>query len=119
MFNIILIHAYHYVADFLCQTRQMANNKGKSIYWLTMHVLTYATIVTLGWIAFTFDPIILLKVWLTTFVTHWLTDFITSKFTTYFYTKNNMFGFFGVIGFDQLIHSTTLLLTYNYFIHAI
>ena len=119
MLNIILVNLYHFIADFLCQTRQIANNKSKSVYWLTMHVLTYTTVVTLGWTIFTLDPIVLLQVWLVTFSTHWLTDFITSKGTTYFYLKNNMFGFFGVVGFDQFIHATTLLLTYNYFIHTI
>ena len=119
MLNLILVNLYHFIADFLCQTRQMANNKSKSVYWLTMHVLTYTTVTTLGWTIFTLDPITLIKVWLVTFVTHWSTDFITSKGTTYFYLKNNMFGFFSVVGFDQFIHATSLLLTYNYLIHTI
>lgn len=119
MLNLILIQAFHYVADFLCQTRQMATNKSKSIYWLTLHVLVYSTATTIGWAYFNSDITTLCYVWLTTFITHWLTDFTTSKVTTYFYLKNNMFGFFSTIGFDQLIHATTLLLTYNYFIKPI
>lgn len=119
MINLILIQAIHFIADFLCQTRQMATNKSKSLYWLTLHVLTYATVSTIGWTYFDSNIATLAMVWLTTFITHWLTDFTTSKATTYFYLKNNMFGFFSVIGFDQLIHATTLLLTYNYFIKPI
>ena len=116
MIQLILIQAIHYVADFLCQTREMATNKSKSLYWLTLHVLTYATATTLAWTFFSTDPQTLAMVWALTFSSHWITDFITSKITTYFYLKNNMFGFFSTIGFDQLIHATTLLLTYNYLI---
>lgn len=119
MINVILIQVIHFVADFLCQTRTMATNKSKSLYWLTLHVLTYSTVTTLCWIQFGADPHVLLWVWLTTFISHWVTDFITSKITTYFYLKNNMFAFFSVIGFDQLIHATTLLITYQYFIKPI
>jgi hypothetical protein len=97
----------------------MATNKSKSLYWLTLHVLTYATVTTLCWIQFDLNPRLIGWVWLVTFVTHWITDFITSKLTTYFYLKNNMYWFFGIVGIDQLIHSITLLMTYNYLIKTI
>ena len=119
MINLILINIFHFVADFLCQTREMATNKSKSVYWLTMHVLVYATVTTIGWLIFTTNIQILLVIWLVTFISHWLTDFTTSKITTHFYLKNNMFGFFSTIGFDQLIHSITLLTTYNYTIQTL
>lgn len=115
MIALILIHAIHFVADFLCQTRTMATNKSKSLAWLTLHVLAYATVTTLCWIPLG-GELYIISIFLVTFVTHWITDFITSKITTYFYLKNNMFGFFSTIGFDQLIHASTLLLTYNYYI---
>lgn len=116
---IILIQLIHFIADFLCQTRKMAINKSKSLYWLTLHVLIYATITTLCWIPLGANLYILPWIWLMTFISHWVTDFITSKITTYFYLKNNMFGFFSIIGFDQLIHTITLLLTYNYLIKSL
>ncbi len=119
MINIILIGLIHFVSDFLCQTREMATNKSKSLYWLTLHVFVYTTITAFAWSYFTTDIKTLGFVWLATFISHWVTDFITSKGTTYFYQKENMFGFFGVVGFDQLIHSSTLLITYNYLIHII
>lgn len=119
MINIILILTIHFIADFLCQSRTMATNKSKSLYWLTLHVLVYATVTTLCWIQFSFDPMIIGWVWLATFTSHWVTDFITSKLTTYFYLKNNMFWFFGIVGLDQLIHGITLLMTYNFLIKTI
>lgn len=112
----ILVQAIHFIADFLCQTREMATNKSKSVYWLTLHVLVYSIVTTLGWLCFTQDMVSLLYICVITFATHWITDFITSKLTSYFYLKNNMFLFFATIGFDQLIHITTLTLTYEYFI---
>jgi hypothetical protein len=117
--NLILINLIHFVSDFLCQTREMATNKSKSLYWLTLHVLVYSTATIIGWCYFTTDIHVLGSIWVITFLTHWLTDFTTSKITTYYYLKNNMFGFFSTIGFDQLIHSTTLLITYYYFIKQI
>ncbi len=109
------------MADFLCQTREMATNKSKSLYWLSNHVFVYSTVTALGWllllglpvydgdkeIVFTFTGL--------TFITHWITDAITSRLTTYFYNKKEYFWFFGVIGLDQFIHAVTLLLTYKYF----
>lgn len=119
MLNLILVFTIHFIADFLCQTRTMATNKSKSLYWLTIHVLCYTTVTTLCWIYFNIDLKVILSIWLVTFSTHWLTDFTTSKFTTYFYLKNNMFGFFSIIGLDQLIHAITLLITYDYFVKSI
>lgn len=112
----IIIQFIHFIADFLCQTRTMANNKSKSIKWLSIHVFVYTTVTTLSWTYFSTDIWILFQVWLITFISHWCTDFCTSKLTTYFYSKNNLFAFFSVIGFDQFIHATTLILTYNYYI---
>lgn len=112
----IIIQFIHFVADFLCQTREMANNKSKSIKWLSIHVFVYSLVTTIGWVVFTCDINTLISIFLVTFITHWPTDFCTSKITTYFYSKNNLFGFFSVIGFDQFIHATTLILTYNYYI---
>jgi hypothetical protein len=105
----------HFIADFLCQTRTMAVNKSKSLYWLTIHVLTYSTVTTLCWIQLG-GELQILPIFVATFTTHWIPDFITSKMTTYFYLKNNMFAFFAIIGLDQFIHVTTLFLTYNYLI---
>lgn len=94
----------------------MANNKAKSIKWLSLHVLTYSLLTAMGWAAFTLNPWTLFLVFVITFVTHWSTDFVTSKITGYFYLKQEWRKFFDTIGFDQLIHATTLLLTYNYLI---
>jgi hypothetical protein len=113
--SVIFIMLTHFIADFLCQTREMATKKSKSLYWLTLHVLVYSGVTTIGWILlFGTEITTVFSVLGLTFITHWATDFCTSKLTTYFYTKERYFEFFGVIGMDQLIHTSTLLLTYGY-----
>lgn len=104
----------HWIADFLCQTRVIAENKSKSIKILSIHVAIYTSIVTLAF-AF-FNPENLIGFFLANFVLHWITDFITSRITTYFYLKENMYGFFSTIGFDQYIHLVCLYWTSYYFI---
>lgn len=119
MLNVILILIIHFISDFLCQSREMANKKSKSLYWLSIHVCTYSLVTSLLWVLFFVISknlnigVVMGQILIITFITHWVTDLITSKLTTYYYSKNNHFAFFGVIGFDQLIHTITLLLTYN------
>jgi hypothetical protein len=116
MFYPIIIQFIHFIADFLCQSRKMANNKSKSVKWLSIHVFVYSLVTTIFWMVFTLNFYTLISIFFVTFLTHWCTDYCTSKLTTYFYGKNDLFAFFSVIGFDQFIHSTTLILTYNYYI---
>lgn len=109
-----LLFFFHYVADFMCQSRMMGENKSKSFEWLITHVSVY--IIVLGilsfplfesWIGFTFWIVI-------NYCLHLTTDFITSRLSTYFYLKKNMYGFWNVIGIDQTIHFVTLYYTYTW-----
>ena len=103
MITLIFIILLHWLADFVLQTDQMAQNKSKSLYWLTLHVFAYSLIFFgFGW-----------KFVLITFVCHWITDFVTSKITSYYWKIENRHMFFVVIGFDQFLHITQLLLTYE------
>lgn len=120
LFFSIYIMFVHLIGDFGCQTREMANNKSKSIYWLTMHILAYGGVLTLGgliWCYFSDITLISMLYFLATnMVCHWVTDFFTSKGTSYFWAKSDVHKFFCVIGFDQFIHASTLLLTIHYFL---
>lgn len=97
----------------------MAVNKSKNLYWLTIHVLAYSTVTTILWIQFSPLIIDIPYIFLITFITHWLTDLITSRLAAYFKRKNNESLYYKTLGIDQLIHSITLLLTYNYLIKTI
>lgn len=121
---IIYILFWHWVADFVAQTQEMALNKSKSLYWLSRHVESYATFLMIGSI-----PILAYGlysdshyafpiIYYITFnaIMHWLTDFVTSKLTSHYWSKKDTHKFFVVVGFDQFIHATTLILSFNWFI---
>ena len=91
----------HFIADFLLQDDTMARNKSKSILWLGGHALIYMTpFLYLGWEFVVF-----------TGATHFITDFFTSKGTTWLWLRGERRWFFVLIGFDQAIHISTLVLT--------
>lgn len=124
--DLIIILFIHFVADFLFQSRQMGVKKSRNIYWLVAHIYVYSIITFLGWIFFfnlnlkmSFELISL------TVFSHFLTDYITSKISSKFYLKSKKskslkeskyfeWLFWSTIGFDQLIHAITLILTFKY-----
>lgn len=93
--SIIYIAFAHFVADFLCQTDSMANNKGKSLKWLTIHVAVFTTVFyLLCLIPFHNYGIDLLNWVLLNGALHCCTDFFTSKITGYFYRIRSIDCFF-------------------------
>lgn len=92
----------HFIADFVLQSDKMAINKSTSISWLTVHIATYSISMMLifGW-----------KYALVNGLLHWAIDFGTSKWTSYLWKKGDRHNFFVVIGLDQLLHATCLILT--------
>ena len=118
---ILYVLFFHWVGDFICQSRWMADNKNKSTYALTIHVLTYMTVMLLSQEALavtssnTFQ--VQKAVWtyvLINGVLHWMTDFITSQFTHHFAEKKEWYKFFSTVGLDQLIHQFCLISTIFY-----
>jgi len=123
VFGIIWILAFHYIGDFLLQSREMAQNKSKSAKHLSEHVAIYSMIMTILFMlvstnTIASDPLEWFsnvgKFLTITYLTHWVTDYITSRWTSRLWKKKEEWKFFAVIGFDQLIHISTLLLTYEY-----
>ena len=135
IFHLVAILIVHFIGDFLLQTRSMGLNKGKSIMWLSMHVGVYLIALLTFGIAFSGyviddgNLIPIVKWCLLNAVIHWITDFVTSKASGFCYLKmmkaeeNGKEGlkhfwqyhFWSVIGFDQLLHASALLITYHYF----
>jgi len=113
----------------------MGLRKGKSIMWLSMHVGVYLIALLIFGITFgsyVVDDGNLMPVveWcLLNAVIHWITDFLTSRASGFCYLKMTkaeadgnekkkhlwQYHFWSVIGFDQLLHASTLLITYYYF----
>jgi Protein of unknown function (DUF3307) len=118
----------HWIADFVMQTHWMAVNKSKNWRALASHVVVYT--VTLGIAlsvlglaigSFTPSPgaVVMLVsfdlflVWLAlNGALHFVTDAITSRITARLWVKGDFHNFFVVVGLDQLIHYTTLILTW-------
>jgi len=113
---ILFILLIHFIADFVCQTDKMAINKSKSLYWLSLHVLTYTVVLLLGSF-FLFKNFTINMVLVYAFANgalHFITDFFTSKLTSRLWGRESKHWFFVAVGFDQFIHYTYLLITYQY-----
>lgn len=93
----------HFVMDFICQSDWMALGKSSKWWPLFWHVLIYSSAFGYVW-----GP----EMFLWTFVTHFVTDYFTSRWTTNLFKRGERHDFFVIIGLDQLIHATTLTLTY-------
>ena len=104
MYLMLAIIWIHFIADFLLQSRAIATGKSTYNSYLAAHVALYSMpFLLFGW-----------KFAVITYVTHFCTDWLTSRGTTYFYKREKYYEFFALIGFDQAIHLTTLILTAEY-----
>lgn len=92
----------HFFADFMCQWDKMAISKSSSNKWLSLHVTIYAApfLILCGW---QFAAV--------NFAAHWVTDFVTSRAASALWKRNERHWFFVVIGVDQAIHMSCLILT--------
>jgi uncharacterized membrane protein YvlD (DUF360 family) len=100
--NIILtIVILHFISDFLFQNDKMALNKSKSWKWLGIHSVVYTVLFIF------INPLYALI----NGICHFIIDAITSRITSYLWQKEERHWFFVVIGFDQMLHMSTLFLT--------
>jgi membrane-bound metal-dependent hydrolase YbcI (DUF457 family) len=118
--TIIIILFSHYVSDFLLQNDKMATKKSKNVYWLGTHCIVYMISLSSIIALFSITPLIqidnYLHLQLFAFgngVLHFIVDYLTSRWARRLYNKNKRRAFFNVIGFDQLIHMTALLVSFK------
>lgn len=98
---ILLVIWLHTFADFVLQTDKMAKGKSTSLKWLSIHVAVYSLpLLILGY-----------KYAIINASLHFGVDFITSKMTSALWKKGDVHNFFVVIGIDQALHITMLILT--------
>ncbi len=101
MWLILSVIWLHFLGDFILQSDKMAQNKSKSLKWLTIHICVYTLpLFVLGW-----------RFALINGLAHWVVDFFTSKATSKLWEKKEVHYFFVVIGFDQALHMTIMFLT--------
>lgn len=104
----------HWFGDFVCQTREMAENKSKDLKVLFSHVLIYGLVLLFGgciYLFFTVGELAALTWLAVNMVAHFAIDWITSKANAYCIEHNDNPTFWYIVGFDQLLHITTLLFT--------
>jgi hypothetical protein len=116
-----LIFLLHFIGDFGLQHRWLAENKSKNNLALALHCLIYGATLFAG-LYFFMPPAVPLQIF-ALFIffnvsAHLMTDAITSRITSFFWSKQQVYLFFVTIGFDQLIHSATLLLSYQVFLES-
>ena len=104
------IFFFHTMADFVFQTRWMAENKSSSLKALLIHILEYTGVMFVGLIILIGFRNAFLYAILNGLL-HFITDFFTSKINSYAYKNNKMKLFWSMIGFDQFIHICSLLFT--------
>ncbi len=125
-FLIVLIH---WIADFVFQAEEWANNKSKNNIALYKHVITYSTLwllpiclilgierphETTEWYVYS-----TLIFFVLTFCCHFITDYITSRIVSKKFANEEYgspipnTGAFTVIGFDQVLHYAQLFLTFH------
>lgn len=114
--SLIVILLGHWVGDYLLQGNIIADQKSKSIRWLTIHVLVY-TITLIVFSLFLFSWADALRLSFLNGIFHFITDLFTSRLSSK--CKLNPRIFYTIIGFDQLIHTATLIATTYYYYDAL
>lgn len=126
MIDYIIIIIIHWIADFIFQDEEWANNKSTNNTALLKHTIIYSLLWFIP-IIFLMDDNLSSKEYfiggslfvIITFIFHTLTDYFTSKIVSkqfkkgYFGSKIPNFGAFTTIGFDQVLHYMQLFLTYK------
>ena len=94
----------HWVADFVCQSDWMAQNKSKRFWPLYLHCLCYAIVmgVSFGFLTHSFHKGLVmynLMLW-----SHLVVDYFTSRWNRYLWERKEVHWFFVFVGLDQFFH---------------
>lgn len=111
----LLLVWLHFVADFIMQSDEVSKSKSSNnailLYHVTLYSLPFAPFA--AWYFPQSYWIALAWVWINV-AAHFVTDYITSRMTTKLWRAGEVHWFFVVIGADQAIHMSTLVLTFQW-----
>jgi len=111
IWQFVTLLGVHWIADFLCQTRWMAENKSRRLDALSAHVLIYSAVMAVPSVVIlglTGTALLFLAV---NGALHFATDYVTSRMTSALWQRQNVYGFFAVVGLDQFLHQLALAAT--------
>lgn len=120
MIGLMIIIWGHWIGDFVMQLDRMALNKSKIKKALMEHIYWYSATLFVGSMVIFKGDIVMVGLFSAiNGILHYYTDYFTSRWTSKLRQQGKMgsdkfpnFGFFAVIGLDQAIHMTCLILTY-------
>jgi hypothetical protein len=108
MINIVLVIWLlfaHWVADFVCQSNYIAQQKSKDVQALWIHCFVYGLVMgVLSW-NFLFGCLMILF--------HYPVDYVTSRINADLWQQKRVHGFFVSVGFDQFLHYVIVLVTWR------
>ena len=116
---LIIILFVHWIADFVLQSDKQAKGKATNIKELFNHVWAYSLVWLIVGIYYAlylgddYTDWAVTAFYVITFFTHFVTDFVTSKWVKHYFDQNKYHEGFVVIGLDQFLHVTQLILTYK------
>ena len=94
----------HFIFDWRLQSREIAENKSKSVKALLHHVKIYGC----GLATFTICWQVSILWFVINLFVHFATDYVSSKISSHLYKNKEFTQFWNMIGLDQLIHYATL-----------
>lgn len=123
---IVYLMVLHFISDFVLQSREMGKKKSSDFVWLLRHLLIICSVFYIGLVPFLFMRSItgpkFLFVPLLNVIIHGLIDmniWNVYKFSvlkrggdiTWKYWDDHLF--YTTIGFDQMLHTITLIILWN------
>lgn len=105
----LVLLAAHWIGDFVLQSDRIAKAKAVSGEALDEHIMIYTGVLALAALPL-MGPAGLIFLVLNGPLHH-LTDAITAPITKRLHEEGRTHDFFVMVGFDQLVHVATLLLT--------
>lgn len=119
IYIILIILFLHWIADFVLQTKDQAQNKSSSWRALTDHTSYYSLVfiaASIFYAIFVSPNVIGCKMIMFGFITwpiHTAIDYYTSRVNKELWGSLKFHEFFVSVGFDQFLHIAQLLLTYK------